>query len=214
MTIDHAALLLIPPDSGLYFVMRLVGRITAPIFAFMLVEGFRHTRNRRAYLSRLSTFALIAQPFYSLMISESLNVLFTFAFSLMILWVIDSQKLNVFIKILSVGICLILSLMCDFGVIIPVWAMIWYSMRDRGFDFGTKAAVFALATFIMVELMQISFIQHGAVLALIPLYYYSGKRGGQAKNKTSSAIEKWGFYVYYPAHILILVALSLIFRRY
>jgi hypothetical protein len=214
MTIDHAALLLIPPDSGLYFVMRLAGRIAAPIFAFALVEGFCHTRNRKKYIGRLVLFAAISQPFYSLMVSGSLNVLFTFAFSLMILWAIDSKKLNVLIKILTVGICLALSLMCDFGVIIPVWVMIFYFMRDRGFDFGTKAAVFALATFLMVEFMQISFIQNGAVLALIPLCFYSGERGGKAENKTSSAIEKWGAYIYYPLHILILVALSLIFERY
>jgi hypothetical protein len=214
MTIDHAALLLVAPYSELYVIMRLVGRLTAPIMTCLLVEGFHHTRSRKKYIGRLAVFAVISQPFYSLMVSGSLNVLYTFAVSLVMLSILDSKKIKIFAKIILVGLCLAMSMLGDFGIIIPVWAGFFYFMRGRNFDYGTKVAVFGLATFLMVEFMQISFIQHGAMFALIPLYYYSGKRVGQAKNKTFNAIDKWGAYVYYPLHIAILVALSLILGRY
>jgi hypothetical protein len=142
------------------------------------------------------------------MIPWNFNVLFTFTISLMMLWAVDSKKLNACIKVLAVVVCLVLSLPCDFGIVIPVWVLLFHFMCGENFDFKTKVAAFSVVTFVLVEFLPISFIQHGAVLALIPLYFYSGKRGGKAENKTSNAVSKWGFYVYYPAHILVLFALQ------
>ena len=64
MTIDHIAFMFVPQNTALYFIMRLFGRMTAPIMSFMLAEGYRYTRSRPKYLLRLSAFALISQPFY------------------------------------------------------------------------------------------------------------------------------------------------------
>ena len=69
MTIDHIALAFLNPGTPLYFGMRLIGRITAPVMSFFLAEGFRNTRNFRNYLSRMLLFALIAQPFYFVLVN-------------------------------------------------------------------------------------------------------------------------------------------------
>ena len=61
MTIDHIALLFVPSGSSLYYVMWLLGRLTAPIMALMLTEGYRYTRSRSRYLMRLVVFALISR---------------------------------------------------------------------------------------------------------------------------------------------------------
>ena len=61
MTCDHAALAFLSSDSVLYYLMRGFGRITAPIMAFFIAEGFMHTKSRIKYLSRLGAFALISQ---------------------------------------------------------------------------------------------------------------------------------------------------------
>ena len=60
MTIDHAALLFLPADSALSFLLRSIGRMTAPIMSFLLAEGVRHTHDLWRYLKRMLVFAAIA----------------------------------------------------------------------------------------------------------------------------------------------------------
>ena len=102
MTIDHIALVFVPSGSILYYVMRLIGRLTAPLMAFMLTEGYRHTRSRSKYLLRLVIFALISQPFYFRLAfgraPESImeyythwNVMLSLAIGLLIIMLFDSS---------------------------------------------------------------------------------------------------------------------------
>lgn len=82
MTIDHLAWVFVPQFSILGTFMHLVGRITAPIMCFFLVEGFVYTHNRWHYVIRLGLFALIAQIPFSLFLSGKveyirLNMIYT-----------------------------------------------------------------------------------------------------------------------------------------
>ena len=213
MTIDHIAYVFVPPDSVLYFIMRIIGRLTAPLMAFLLVEGFHHTRNRRRYLGRLLVFALISQPFYSLMISGSLNVMYTFAVSLIMLGIVDNKRINVCVKVILSGLCLMLSLLGDWAYWIPIWCLMFYKFRG---NFKYQAIAFGLVSAIMTmhQIMSfgigntIFFVQFGVLLSLIPMSMYNGKRGGQAKNKVFNAISERGAYIYYPLHLGFLIALN------
>ena len=49
MVVDHSAYYLLEDGTLLYETMRCIGRIAFPVFAFLIAEGFRHTRNRRRY---------------------------------------------------------------------------------------------------------------------------------------------------------------------
>ena len=55
MTIDHIGAYLIPD----MVIFRIIGRIAFPIFAYMLAEGCRYTRNRMKYMLVLGTAAFI-----------------------------------------------------------------------------------------------------------------------------------------------------------
>ena len=72
MFFDHAAAVF--PD---YFPLwyRIIGRLTFPIFVYLLAEGFRYTRDHWKYLFRLFAFAIISQPFYSVTLGRNPEIL-------------------------------------------------------------------------------------------------------------------------------------------
>ena len=78
MTVDHIAYYLMEHGSWTYDMMRTVGRMAFPIFAFLLVEGYDHTRSTRKYALSLLAFALISEiPWWLLNHDNSHNVFFT-----------------------------------------------------------------------------------------------------------------------------------------
>ena len=61
MTIDHIGFFLLTPDTTLYLATRIIGRIAFPLFAFMIVEGFFHTRDLAGYIKRLIVLGLAVE---------------------------------------------------------------------------------------------------------------------------------------------------------
>lgn len=85
MVIDHSAYYLMEHETLLYEVMRCFGRIAFPVFAFLIAEGFQHTRNRIKYFLQLLGFAVVSEvPWYLLNGADGThNVLFTLALGVM-----------------------------------------------------------------------------------------------------------------------------------
>ena len=93
MLIDHTAGALLSKNPvelfsiagrtvTLYMVLRTIGRVAFPVFAFLLPEGFVHTRNRKAYGISLFVFALLSEIPWNLLHAGTLfcpsqNVFFT-----------------------------------------------------------------------------------------------------------------------------------------
>lgn len=219
MTVDHIAFMFVAPDSALYFIMRLIGRMTAPIMAFMLAEGFRYTRSKPKYLLRLSAFALISQPFYFRMLFgrapatalEYLthwNVMFTLAVALLLLMLLES-KLPSTMRLILMGACISFAKFGDWSYMIPVWVIIFYLFRD---DRHKRALFFMLASLIMIRVMLLSqpenalalSYQYGTLLALLPIRRYQGD-DSSGRNKS---VCKWVYYLYYPLHIAILIGMQ------
>ncbi len=129
MTLEHIALVFVPTGSILYYVMRLIGRLTAPFMTFMLAEGYRYTRSRSRYLLRLAIFALISQPFYFRLAfgraPESLleycthwNVMLSLAIGLIIMMLFDSS-IHSCMSIVLLGCLISLAHFCDWSYLIP-----------------------------------------------------------------------------------------------
>ncbi|MBD5358696.1 MAG: hypothetical protein HDR88_17190 [Bacteroides sp.] len=91
MVADHCAYFLMEPDTPLYNVFRCFGRIAFPVFAFLIAEGFAHTRSRKRYFLSLLGFALISEiPWYLLNGTDgSHNVMFTLLIGVATLAVFD-----------------------------------------------------------------------------------------------------------------------------
>lgn len=190
-----------------YYHLRIVGRIAFPIFCYLIVEGFFHTRNVLNYAVRLLVFALISQIPFSLMtrrdpldFSMNLNVYFTLFLGLVTIATVDYFKklykkntinLPVFI-ILSVVtvICTttfaetIYSDYSSFGV---VCILLFYIFRD-------KPIMLALGLFLAIHYMS-NPTELYALIALIPIILHNHKKGPSLK---------YTFYAYYPAHMVIL----------
>ena len=215
MTIDHIALVFVPTSSILYYVMRLIGRLTAPLMVFMLAEGYRYTRSRSQYLLRLVIFALISQPFYFrlafgrapeciLEYCTHWNVMLTLAVALLSLMLLES-KISAMPRLILVGVCISLGQFGDWSYMIPVWAIIFYVFRD---DRKKRTMIFMLASLVMIHILMLSnaesawtlSYQYGTLLALLPIRLYNGKRGSGQQNSAS----KWLYYIYYPLHMALL----------
>lgn len=62
MTIDHLAVYqILTASSNTNTLMRMVGRIAAPLFLFLIVEGLRHTRSKKNYIIRLYIASIAVQ---------------------------------------------------------------------------------------------------------------------------------------------------------
>jgi hypothetical protein len=214
MTIDHIALVFVPSGSILYYVMRLIGRLTAPLMAFMLTERFRYTHSRLKYLLRLFAFALISQPFYFRMlfgraptsVLEYLthwNVMFSLAVALLSLMLLES-KISAAPRLILVGVCISLAQFGDWLYMIPVWVIIFYVFRD---DRKKRTMIFMLATLAMIHILMLSntesaltfSYQYGTLLALLPIRLYNERGSGK-----QSVASKWLYYIYYPLHMALL----------
>ncbi len=223
MLIDHVAAVflvgLIVGELGwIYYVCRFIGRMTAPIMCFFLSEGFIHTSSRKNYIIRMGIFTLIAQPIYTLVFFDKIltlhfSMIFTLFVSLLMLeaWEkIDKLPL----RILAVIICVLLTIRSDWAIYAPLMVFGCYAMRDRGIY---RLTVPAAVSLYMVAMYGISFasigrgfwgafMHLGMVVSVILLAFYNGERGRGGK------ASKWFFYIFYPAHLLIIYIAKLLLR--
>ncbi len=108
MLIDHVGVLLLPQLE----ILRTIGRISFPIFCFFISNGFRYTSDRKKYFTRILIFAFISQiPYMFLNYGAKFeplhfNVLFLFAYSIIVLHFIDKYKDK---KVLATLITLVLT---------------------------------------------------------------------------------------------------------
>lgn len=211
MLIDHigAAVLengllrspLLSSDSALYDkfafldkILRAIGRPAFPIFCFLLVEGFLHTRDSRKYALRLFLFALISEIPFDLAIYRTLvnwgmqNVFFTLLIGLLVMMACTHFSKNIWMQsvIFALGLVAGYLLHTDYGfkgvLLIEILYFFRYDRKNQCIAGG------------------ISFSwEMTAPLAFLPIYFYNGKRGLSLK---------YFFYLFYPVHLLILAGIG------
>lgn len=202
----------------IYKSMRAIGRMAFPIYCYMLVEGYFHTKNIKKYGARLLAVAVISEVPFDLLFRREIftfkynNVLWELLLGLVTIWLIDCLKKKDFSNIVkgvpsatvsylaqiivflaSAGISELTNL--DYGVagITCILMMYVYYGPDRknvlkGFSLGVLMLTIASST-----------LEVFAFLMLIPMYFYKGARG-----RDSKALRLF-FYLFYPAHIIALI---------
>ncbi|MCS3284402.1 conjugal transfer protein TraX [Bacteroides salyersiae] len=200
MVIDHIALYLLEHGTVLYETMRCIGRIAFPVFAFLIAEGFIHTRSRYRYFFTLLGFAVISEiPRYLLNGADgTYNVMFTPALGLATLMVLENllQRSLVLGFLWTLGMAGLASwLGVDYewrGILIIVAS---YLFNGYGHSFTYSRDMQFFCTFALV----IHYGVIGAVMACMILYVYNGTRGF-----VQGSIAKYGFYAFYPVHLLFI----------
>ena len=201
-----------------------IGRITAPIMFFALVEGYHKTSNKYKYALRLFIFAVISYfPFIYMITGSftgdflSFNVIFTIFLGF---WAIHIRRevSNIFLSTILIIFITMLSSFCDWGVDGIIIVLIFDSCygnkkyRIMGYLLWILLGAGLLNTIVspfrnlaynqefnLQRLLDIYNIEYLGHLAAIPLLLsYNGKKG---KN---SAFAKWFFYIFYPAHTLLI----------
>ena len=207
MTIDHAGLLLFPQ----YPVLRILGRLAFPIFAFMIAEGCKYTHSRSRYFGNIFALAVLCQIVYYLADgSLYLSILFTFSLSILTIFALQDFRREPTMLRGAVF----------FGAVAGVYFLNQIFSIDYGF-WGCMVPVFAAlpqntkwdTPVVSTLLLGIGLVFLGLhfggnqmyALAAIPLLLcYNGKRG---KWKLKSF-----FYIFYPAHLVILQLIAWLVR--
>lgn len=207
MLFDHIGYRFVE-DGILLELLRAIGRVAFPVFCFLLVEGFFHTRSRRNYALRLAAFAVISEIPFDLMSADQWvywsvqNVFFTLLLGVLMLEVLDRIAANAPVRqrlvwqLWTVLVCSLIAWLvkCDYDYTgIMLIAMLYLFRYDR------KQA--CLLGFLWVGVMESSLGRVPGVAASFWLIsQYNGERGRTAGTRT----EKYFFYLFYPTHILML----------
>ncbi|MGI6018801.1 MAG: TraX family protein [Marvinbryantia sp.] len=215
MMIDHTGAAVIgplryslPADSVLrefcilaYPHMRSIGRLAFPIFCFLLVEGFLHTRNATRYAGRLFVFALISELPFDFGLTADLfnwrhqNVYFTLLFGLLVMmafkWLDENRVRN------NVGwfFCLLLQTLTA--------AAAMFLAKEMYTDYGYKGVFIITLLYILRKNRHAQALlgaaafswENLAPLSFLPIWLYNGKRGRQMK---------YVYYWFYPVHLILL----------
>lgn len=176
-------------------ILRYAGRLAFPIFAFLLTEGFIHTRDRVRYIIRMGALALISEPFFDMAIygtwfyADYQNMILTLWIGLLMLTALElSVHPAQQILALLAGCGLSWLLRTDYNIlgILLIGALYWFRYNDtaRLFWGMILSALESLSCFCI------------SALAYAPIVLYNGRRGARE--------WKYVYYAFYPVHLALL----------
>ena len=218
MLCDHLWGTIVPGNDWL----TCIGRISFPIFAFMIVEGYFHTNNLKKYVLRLLLFAVLSEIPFNLAMGSSIfypvhqNVLWSFLISIFLIHWNEKMKTSgglwkrvlVGFATIVLGYTLGLVTMVDFYHAGVLTVLVFYFFRQK--KWWSYIGQFICLWYINIEMLGgfayeihiggqlLYFARQGfALLALIPIWLYRGKKGYHGKG------FQYFCYAFYPLHLLI-----------
>ena len=213
MLFDHVGKVLFPQ----YLILQVIGRLAFPIFAFMIAEGCFYTRNKTRYFLTIFLLGVGCQAVY-LIWEKSLymNILLTFSLSIILVFSFENYRKK---REKKSGLFFLFSVIAVFTitVILPV------ALIEKGFviDYGVEGVLLPVAIYyapdklrkllytsgllILLSLDLAGGIQWFSLLAVPLLALYNQKRGKYNIKPL--------FYIFYPAHLVVIYLISIIFNN-
>jgi len=201
MLLDHMGYFFFPEQ----IVWRAAGRLSFPLFAFMIANGWHFTTNRQKYFRRILIFGIIIQIPFALFIDNSIyNIFFTLSLGIVAIWLWDKYKKPTLRIILCLIPMIAASLIhADYGWYGVALILICHIFYD---DFPRLAIAFVLASLMRIligysqwmlggELPTIISLQPFALLALAFIFLYDHTPGRKSR---------WLFFIFYPGHLAVL----------
>lgn len=214
-------------DISTLYTLRAIGRIAMPIFTFLIYQGFKNTSNLKLYFKRLVSLASITQtivvimgiiawkykPGYDVKFYLDLNIVFSFALGIILLYVIDNFKKvekkgildYIYLTLILssvVGLYVILPL--DYGILPMLMMLVFYAL-DKLKERNNRIGMYILTIIsIIVYLILIDGVKKFAILSLPILLLYNGQKGTSIKRL---------FYYAYPIQFITLFGLGILLFR-
>ena len=225
MLIDHVGLILLPDLP----ILRVIGRLAYPIFAYFIAEGCRYTRNKLKRFLLVLGLAVLCEGVYFFMMGEPEGgILLNFCFAILLIYQVQAIEKALARGKWGAAILWLLLFMASaagvyvfiehvlyvdygfWGVLIPVWAALpdykegeapkWMEKLSNRW---IKLAFFSIGLLLLcVSRGLLTNLQSFCLFALPLLALYNGKPGRKGL--------KYGFYVFYPAHLAVLWVIAAI----
>lgn len=227
MVCDHIAWGFVEFMSPLGQVMHIIGRLTIPIMCFFVAEGFRHTSSVKGYIQRMMLFWVVAiLPFYLFfhdVYEYRQNIIFDLMLGLLLLTVLDNKCLRLWQKvILTMGLFAI-SITIGGWIIMPMlYILVFYYVKDFKKQAAWVCGLTVVLEVFLIVAVELNRVLHfsrydwpwydklyflGFMLPLLLLKNYNGEKG-------KNIISKYFFYLFYPAHFLVLAGIKVILEGF
>ncbi len=189
MVIDHVGVVFFPDQLA----FRYIGRLSFPLFAWLVGQGEKYTKNFNFYLIRLAVWAGISQPLYYVLFNFSnLNILVTLLIGLLAIKIGKLVNFKYLIWFTFAGVAQAINTSYGFYGIIVITVLSEFNSND--FKWWLQWILVNLLVFVITG------FEHYQLLALLTpliIMLWNGKQGQKIKL----------FYLFYPVHLFILKVL-------
>ena len=218
MLVDHTGKMFFAQ----YGIMRIIGRLSFPIYAYCIAAGCVYSRNHMKYLSRIVLMGLVSQPFYAVALGHTIQKMYAIRFAdnpfgAVFNFYVQSWSTPNIMWTLALGLLMCWALRerqipCLLALALIVWKV------QSSINYGWKGVALILLFYLFINRLWLSLpavlaymvwwgmygnsyhmfglsfgIQMFAVLALLLIYIPTYSR---------LRINKWVFYLFYPAHLI------------
>ena len=207
MLADHVGVRLFPD----MLLLRIIGRLAFPIFAFFIGVGCCYTKNKLRHFMSVFVLGLICESVYIIYMGDWYgNILLTFSISILVIYLMQycERKKSYFICALSAAIMAALAHLISyvnfdygyFGMILPLIPAFSIDIKPN-MSRATQLGLFSVGIMLTAINNPLGWYQLFALLSVPLLALYNGKAG---KRKL-----KYFFYIFYPVHLLLIEAAAM-----